>query len=138
MKRVLITGAAGSIGRCLRQHMQGVYDELRLADIAPQAPAGPGETVMQIDIRDIASSSSSRAFGIATSELDSGRQLAERAVRDSSSISRLAKHFALPCDALLAFFGETLHCCENRFRIQMRFGDHLSFQPAGEPLIVPV
>lgn len=55
MKRVLITGAAGSIGRCLRQHLQGVYDELRLADIAPQAAAGPGETVVQTDIRDIAS-----------------------------------------------------------------------------------
>ncbi len=54
MKRVLITGAAGAIGRCLRAELNGVYDELRLADIAPQAPAGPGETVLHADIRDLA------------------------------------------------------------------------------------
>ncbi len=54
MTRVLITGAAGAIGRCLRAEFKGVYDELRLADIAPQAPAEPGETVLQTDIRDIA------------------------------------------------------------------------------------
>ena len=54
MKRVLITGAAGVIGRCLRAGLKGVYDELRLADIAPQEPAGPGETVLRTDIRDIA------------------------------------------------------------------------------------
>ena len=54
MKRVLITGAAGVIGCCLRAGLKGVYDELRLADIAPQQPAGPGETVLRTDIRDIA------------------------------------------------------------------------------------
>lgn len=54
MKRVLITGAAGVIGCCLRAEFKGVYDELRLADIAPQEPAGPGETVLQCDIRDLA------------------------------------------------------------------------------------
>ena len=54
MKRVLITGAAGVIGRCLRAGLKGVYDELRLADIALQEPAGPGETVLRTDIRDIA------------------------------------------------------------------------------------
>ena len=54
MKRVLITGAAGIIGRCLRAGLQGAYDELRLADIAPQEPAGPGETVLRTDIRDMA------------------------------------------------------------------------------------
>ncbi len=54
MKRILITGAAGAIGRCLRADLKGTYAELRLADIAPQAPAGPGETVLQTDIRDLA------------------------------------------------------------------------------------
>jgi uronate dehydrogenase len=53
MTRVLITGAAGLIGRCLRSHLAGLYDELRLADIAPQAAAGQGETVLHTDIRDI-------------------------------------------------------------------------------------
>ena len=54
MKRVLITGAAGQIGRCLRASFKGVYTELRLADVAPQEPAGPGETVLRTDIRDLA------------------------------------------------------------------------------------
>ena len=55
MTRVLITGAAGLIGRSLRAALRGVYDELRLADIAPQAPAGAGETVLHTDIREIGS-----------------------------------------------------------------------------------
>ena len=54
MKRVLITGAAGLIGRSLRTHLKGVYGELRLADIAAQEPAATGETVLRTDIRDIA------------------------------------------------------------------------------------
>jgi uronate dehydrogenase len=54
MTRVLITGAAGQIGRCLRSNFKGAYDELRLADVAPQEPAGAGETVLGTDIRDIA------------------------------------------------------------------------------------
>ena len=52
MKRVLITGAAGSIGRSLRAGLKDVYTELVLADIAPQDAAASGETVMQLDIRD--------------------------------------------------------------------------------------
>ena len=55
MKRVLITGAAGSIGRSLCAGFKGVYPELFLADIAPQDAAAPGETVMQLDIRNRAS-----------------------------------------------------------------------------------
>jgi uronate dehydrogenase len=54
MKRILITGAAGNIGRCLRSSFAGVYDELRLADINPQQPAGAAETVLPLDIRDLA------------------------------------------------------------------------------------
>lgn len=51
--RVLITGAAGNIGRTLRAHLQGRYALLRLTDIAPQEPAGPGEEVQAVDIRDV-------------------------------------------------------------------------------------
>ena len=54
MTRLLITGAAGQIGRYLRACFKGVYDEVRLADIAPQEPAGAGETVLRTDIRDLA------------------------------------------------------------------------------------
>lgn len=53
MTRVLITGAAGMIGLALRSRFKGVYDELVLADIAPQAPAEQGESVLKVDIRDI-------------------------------------------------------------------------------------
>lgn len=52
--KVLITGAAGTIGRSLRLHLKGRFEQLRLADIAPQQPAQPGEEVLQTDIRDLA------------------------------------------------------------------------------------
>ncbi|MEO8654988.1 MAG: NAD(P)-dependent oxidoreductase [Ramlibacter sp.] len=52
--RVLMTGAAGNIGRTLRQHLKGRYALLRLIDVAPQAGAGPGEEVATVDIRDMA------------------------------------------------------------------------------------
>lgn len=50
--RVLMTGAAGNIGRTLRAHLKGRYALLRLTDLAPQEPAGPGEEVQTVDIRD--------------------------------------------------------------------------------------
>jgi uronate dehydrogenase len=50
MTRVLITGAAGHIGRALRAGLARRYALLRLADIAPQAPAGAGEEVVSADI----------------------------------------------------------------------------------------
>jgi uronate dehydrogenase len=52
MTRVLITGAAGHIGRVLRKGLQGHYSLIRLADIAAQEPAGPGEQVVSADITD--------------------------------------------------------------------------------------
>jgi len=52
MTRVLITGAAGHIGRALRQGLHGQYD-LRLADIAQQAPAREREEIVSADIRDL-------------------------------------------------------------------------------------
>jgi uronate dehydrogenase len=54
MQRILITGAAGAIGSVLRQHLKGQYELLRLADMAPQEPAGPGEEVLTVDICDMA------------------------------------------------------------------------------------
>lgn len=55
MKRVLITGAAGHIGRALRQGLRGrYYPALRLSDIAPLGEPGPGEELHAADIRDLA------------------------------------------------------------------------------------
>ena len=53
MTRVLITGAAGHIGRVLRAGFQGHY-ALRLADIAPQAEARAGEEIVTADITRLA------------------------------------------------------------------------------------
>lgn len=53
--KVLITGAAGNIGMCLRSHLQGRYALLRLADIADQAPAQAGEEICRFDVRDMES-----------------------------------------------------------------------------------
>lgn len=52
MQRVLITGAAGTIGRSLRTGLRGRYPILRLVDVAPQPPAEAGEEVMTIDLND--------------------------------------------------------------------------------------
>ena len=53
MERVLITGAAGTIGRALREGLRGVYPALRLSDIAPLGAAGPGEEVALADLREL-------------------------------------------------------------------------------------
>jgi uronate dehydrogenase len=52
MQRVLITGAAGEIGRSLRTGLRGHYPVLRLLDIAPQQEAEPGEEVVTLDLND--------------------------------------------------------------------------------------
>jgi uronate dehydrogenase len=54
MTRVLITGAAGHIGKVLRQGLRGRYELLRLTDVVPQEPAGAGEEVATVDIQDFA------------------------------------------------------------------------------------
>ncbi len=54
MQRVLITGAAGGIGRRLRSDIRGLYPIVRLSDRAPLDPAGPGEEVMNADLADLA------------------------------------------------------------------------------------
>ena len=50
MNRILITGAAGNIGRTLRAGLRGRYPVLRLSDIAPMDPAGPGEEIARADL----------------------------------------------------------------------------------------
>lgn len=54
MQRVLLTGAAGSIGTFLRRELAGVYPELILADVRPIENLGPGESFRQLDITDLA------------------------------------------------------------------------------------
>ena len=53
MMRVLMTGAAGDIGRVLRQRLKGRYDVLRLSDIAAMSPAGSGEEIVMADLTDL-------------------------------------------------------------------------------------
>jgi len=53
--KVLITGAAGNIGLCLRTHLRDRYALLRLADIADQEPAQGNEETCRFDVRDMAS-----------------------------------------------------------------------------------
>ena len=52
MNRVLITGAAGGIGRSLRESLLGVYRILRLSDRVPLAPARTGEEVDLTELSD--------------------------------------------------------------------------------------
>lgn len=50
MNRVLMTGAAGGIGRAFRPMLQGAYPLLRLSDIADIDKAGPGEEIVRGDL----------------------------------------------------------------------------------------
>ena len=54
-RRVLLLGAAGGIGSAIRDGLAGRYGLMRLADIVPLAPAGPGEETAQADLLDIPS-----------------------------------------------------------------------------------
>ena len=53
-KRLLLTGAAGNLGRVLRPRMKAYCDVLRLSDLAPMDPAGDGEEVVQAPLEDLA------------------------------------------------------------------------------------
>lgn len=51
-KRILMTGAAGGLGRQLREHIKPWADIVRLSDLADMGPAGDGEEVVQCDLAD--------------------------------------------------------------------------------------
>ena len=53
MHRVLITGAAGGIGRALRESLRSVYPVLRLSDRVPSAPPRDGEEIDHTEIADM-------------------------------------------------------------------------------------
>jgi uronate dehydrogenase len=54
MNRILITGAAGQIGKALRAGLRGSYPLIRLLDVAPLGAAEDSEEVLAADICDIA------------------------------------------------------------------------------------
>ena len=54
MKRLLITGAAGGLGRTMRDRLKPMAETLRLSDLAEMAPAGDGEEVVTCDLADAA------------------------------------------------------------------------------------
>lgn len=53
-KRLLITGAAGRLGRVLREHLREYADELRLTDIADMGMAAPHEELVRCDLGNLA------------------------------------------------------------------------------------
>ena len=52
LDRLLITGAAGALGRELRERLHGTVKQLRLSDVAEMAPARDGEEVVRCDLAD--------------------------------------------------------------------------------------
>lgn len=52
MPNVLLTGAAGNLGKVLREKLAGEYDLLRLSDLGDMEDAGPGEEIVQCDLGD--------------------------------------------------------------------------------------
>jgi uronate dehydrogenase len=52
--RLLLTGAAGGLGRELRTRLKRYCDTLRLSDIAELGPAADGEECVQLDLSDAA------------------------------------------------------------------------------------
>ena len=51
-KRILLTGAAGGLGRQLRELIKPWADIVRLSDLADCGPAADGEEVIQCDLAD--------------------------------------------------------------------------------------
>jgi len=53
-KRLLLTGAAGNLGRVLRPRMKRYCETLRVSDLAAMDPAGAGEEVVPAALEDLA------------------------------------------------------------------------------------
>lgn len=54
MKRLLITGAAGQLGRVMRKRLSALAPEIRLSDRSPLDPPGENEECVQCDLADAA------------------------------------------------------------------------------------
>lgn len=52
IQRLLLTGAAGGLGKVLRESLKPFAPTLRLSDISAMAPAGAGEEVVPCDLAD--------------------------------------------------------------------------------------
>lgn len=52
MKRLLITGAGGGMGRVMRERLATLAETLRLSDVAPMETAGPHEEIVYCDLAD--------------------------------------------------------------------------------------
>ena len=50
--RILLTGAAGNLGRELRPRLKRYCDQLRLSDRTELGTAGEGEELVQVDLAD--------------------------------------------------------------------------------------
>ena len=50
--RLLLTGAAGGLGKVLRPRLKAYCTTLRISDVAPLDAAGPGEEVMPVPLQD--------------------------------------------------------------------------------------
>jgi uronate dehydrogenase len=51
-KRILLTGAAGGLGKMLRERIKPWAEVVRLSDIADMGEAGPGEEIVRCDLAD--------------------------------------------------------------------------------------
>ena len=52
VSKILVTGAAGALGRQVRARLAGKYAFMRLSDVAPMEPAGPGEETIVANLSD--------------------------------------------------------------------------------------
>jgi uronate dehydrogenase len=52
IQKLLLTGAAGNLGRVLRERLRGRFALLRVSDIGEMAPAEAGEEVVRCDLGD--------------------------------------------------------------------------------------
>ena len=51
-KRILLTGAAGGLGKVLRERIKPWAEVVRLSDVADMGQPGPGEEIVQCDLAD--------------------------------------------------------------------------------------